>query len=111
MNIRSLFGVIALSPIMAVEAFAKEKPAGEPIPEATQIIIQGTKKKEVKPSDQVLVSDGDGGVRWQHRSTLESCWATLPQSDPTKQVSMAVGDDGNLWLKRKDGEWKRIVTE
>ena len=31
--------------------------------------------------------------------------------DPTKAVSIAVGDDGNLWLKRKDGEWKRVVTE
>ena len=28
-----------------------------------------------------------------------------------KQVSMAVGRDGNLWLKSEDGIWKRVVTE
>jgi len=36
---------------------------------------------------------------------------TMPQYDPDKQVSMAVGDDGNLWVKSKDGQWKRVVTE
>ena len=28
-----------------------------------------------------------------------------------KQVSMAVGQDGDLWLKKENGDWKRIVTE
>ena len=28
-----------------------------------------------------------------------------------KKVAMAVGKDGNLWLKTEDGQWKRIVTE
>lgn len=28
-----------------------------------------------------------------------------------KQVSMAVGRDGNLWLKTEQNEWKRVVTE
>jgi len=35
----------------------------------------------------------------------------MPQNDPNKQVSMAVGDDGNLWLKPKDGQWRKVVTE
>jgi hypothetical protein len=26
-------------------------------------------------------------------------------------VSMSVGRDGNLWVKSKDGDWKRVVTE
>ena len=28
-----------------------------------------------------------------------------------KQVAMAVGQDGNLWLKTEAGIWKRVVTE
>ena len=28
-----------------------------------------------------------------------------------KQVSMAVGKDGNLWLKTEGCDWKRVVTE
>ena len=35
----------------------------------------------------------------------------MGEYDPSKSVDMAVGDDGHLWLKRRDGEWKRIVTE
>ena len=104
MNRRSLFGALALSPLMAVEALGKEKPTGEPIPEANQIIIQGTKKKTIEPPSQVLLSDGNGGV-----FTISG--SSMPKNDPTKQVSISVGDDGNLWLKRKDGEWKRVVTE
>lgn len=96
MNRRSLFGALALSPLMAVEALAKEKPTGEPIPEATQIVIQGTKK-----SMPIKANYPGGGLSIFN----------MPETDPNKQVSMAVGDDGNLWLKRKDGEWKRVVTE
>ena len=96
MNRRSLFGALALSPLMAVEAMTKEKPTGEPIPEASQIIIQGTKKG--KP---IKANYPGGGLSIFN----------MPETDPNKQISMAVGDDGNLWLKRKDSEWKRIVTE
>ena len=28
-----------------------------------------------------------------------------------KSVAMAVGQDGNLWLKSESGVWKRVVTE
>ena len=112
MNRRSLFGLVALSPIMAVEAFAKEKPTGEPIPEATRIIIQGTKKKQIKPPSpsQVLMSDGKGGMKWGP-SPYSVSGLSMGETDATKQVSMAVGEDGNLWLKSKDGDWKRVVTE
>ena len=81
---------------MAVEAFTKEKPTGEPIPEAKQIIIQGTKKS--KPIKTTYPTMGEISFN-------------MPEIDATKQVSIAVGDDGNLWVKRKDGEWKRVVTE
>ena len=28
-----------------------------------------------------------------------------------KTVNMAVGKDGNLWIKTESGQWKRVVTE
>ena len=31
--------------------------------------------------------------------------------DDTTHVTMAVGRDGNLWLRSADGDWKRVVTE
>ena len=34
-----------------------------------------------------------------------------PQTDPDKKVSMAVGDDGSLWIKNTNQEWKRVVTQ
>jgi hypothetical protein len=32
-------------------------------------------------------------------------------SDPSKQVSFAVGDDGNLWIRSNDNIWKKVATE
>jgi hypothetical protein len=97
MNRRSLFGVIALSPIMAVEAFAKEKPTGEPLEDSVKMTLMGAKKK-----DGTMMYLGNGS---------SMMLGNFPQYDPDKQVSMAVGDDGNLWLKRTDGEWRKVVTE
>jgi len=97
MNRRSLFGVIALSLLMAIEAFAKEKPTGEPLEDSVKMTLMGTKKK-----DGTMMYLGNGSSM-----TL----GNFPQYDPNKQVSLAVGEDGNLWLKSKDGEWKRVVTE
>ena len=90
MNRRSLFGALALSPLMAVEAFTKEKPTGKPLSNAVNMTLLGAK--------MMRLSEG-------------SFYLNVPQTDPNKEVSMAVGDDGNLWLKRKDGNWKRVVTE
>jgi len=93
MNRRSLFGALALSPLMAVAAFAKEDISNDqPIPESTQITIMGSKK--LKP------------VKSKYGLSFNNA-----ETDPNKAVSMAVGEDGNLWLKNKNGNWKRIVTE
>jgi hypothetical protein len=35
----------------------------------------------------------------------------MAEVDADRALSMAVGKDGNLWLKSKGGEWKRVVTE
>ena len=98
MNRRGLFAAFALSPFIAVNAIAKEKPEGEPHSSQTSLMLSGT-KKQTKPA----VSSASGSFL-----TLDGGWGT---TDPSKQVSMAVGEDGNLWLRSKGGEWKRVVTE
>lgn len=97
MNRRSLFGMFALSPLMAVEAFAKEKPTGEPLEDSVKMTLMGAKKK-----DGTMMYLGNGS---------SMMLGNFPQYDPDKQVSMSVGEDGNLWLKSKDGDWKRVVVE
>jgi len=98
MNRRSLFGALALSPLMAVAAFAKEeKLVGAPLNNSVNLTLLGVKKPD---GEMMRLSDSS------HIS-----FNTMPQYDHNKQVSMAVGDDGDLWLKRKDGNWKKVVTE
>jgi hypothetical protein len=65
-----------------------------PICVETLQIQSGTKKKTVKKAEF------DGGI---------SFWG--PEYEEHKQVAMAVGKDGNLWLKTESGVWKRVVTE
>jgi hypothetical protein len=89
--------MFALSPLMAVEAFAKEKPTGEPLADSVKMTLMGAKKK-------------DGTMMYLGNSSSMMI-GNFPQYDPNKQVSMSVGEDGNLWLKSKDGDWKRVVVE
>jgi len=93
MNRRSFFAFLPVAPLALVAEGARAVTAdGAPIPDATQIVITGTKKyKPVKTTYDLSFN--------------------MPQNDPNKQVSMAVGDDGDLWLKRRDGNWRKVVTE
>lgn len=93
MNRRGLFGAFALSPFIAINAIAKERPTGEPDPEQTRLVINGTMKSD--PS-----AERKGSIFVQHHIY-----------DPNKQVTMSVGEDGHLWIKTSHGQWKRIVTE
>lgn len=108
MNRRNFFAFLPVVPIVAMNSVEVEaKPdisAGAPIPEATRITFQGNKKVEHKPTILTTVSNTPG-----NSITLGS-WS-MSQADHNKNVEMAVGDDGYLWLKRKDGQWKRIATE
>jgi hypothetical protein len=89
MNRRTLFGVIALSPLMAVAAFAKE---------------------EVK-EDRSKQEPGKGSTSLTLTSSKEVPPITKEIED-LKKARWYVGQDGKLWLKTKtDNEWKRIVTE
>jgi len=99
MNRRSLFGAIALSPLMAVAAFAKEeKLQGAPPENSVNLTLMGAAPK--KKNELMYLSNGPAQYTF-----------TGFESDPTKAISMAVGDDGDLWLKRRDGNWKKVVTE
>ena len=102
MNRRSFFAFLPLAPFVLVStAKAETKPdisEGKPIPEATRITIQGTKKREVK-------TYGSSG------SSLTIGGWSMGEADQSKNLHMAVGDDGHLWLKANNGDWKRVVTE
>jgi hypothetical protein len=98
MNRRGLFAAFALAPIMAVEAFAKPKPEGEPRSSQNSLTLCGTSA----PVERMRI-DGSGNV-----GIMTHGWDA---TDPDKQVMMAVGEDGNLWLRSKGVEWKRVVTE
>lgn len=87
-------GVAAPSVANATKMPIKSDPGKEgPICTETLQIQSGTKVKEVKKSQFGDIS------------------FFADKYEETKQVSMAVGKDGNLWLKTEDGQWKRIVTE
>jgi hypothetical protein len=98
MNRRGLFAAFALSPFIAVNAIAKPKPEGEPHDQQISLMLSATKKETRK-----ITNGGNSGNFLTVNGWIDN--------DPSKQVSMAVGEDGNLWLKSKGGEWKRVVTE
>ena len=93
MNRRGLFGAFALSPFIAINAIAKERPTGEPDSEQTRLVINGTMKSD---------SSAERG---------RSIFAQHHKYDPSKQVTMSIGEDGHLWIKTAYGQWKRVVTE
>jgi hypothetical protein len=97
MNRRDLFGFLPLAPVLVAaavisESQAEEKPADN---NANTLRLMGMKKnKEPYYNDKAIMYLG-----------------TPYEVDDTTHVTMAVGRDGNLWLKSADGDWKRVVTE
>jgi hypothetical protein len=105
MNRRKFFAFLPVAPLALVAEGARAVTAdGAPIPEATKIVLQGNKKVEHKPSILASIHNTSG-----NQLTLGS-WS-MGTADTSKNLSMAVGDDGDLWLKRTDGEWRKVVTE
>ena len=90
MNRRGFLSVITMGAVAAPAAAMGIKessdPSDAPISDMTLSIRSGVKKS----NDQPFFQD---------------------QYEEYKSVNMAVGKDGNLWLKKEDGQWKRIVTE
>ena len=102
MNRRGLFAFFALTPVMAVEAIAKSpepsKPKIEGAPFDGQTVLTLTAQDKPKPLENKAIIKGQPIT-------------IMKQTLDTKSVSMAVGEDGDLWLRSKDGEWKRVMTE
>ena len=96
MNRRSFFAFLPIAPLALVAEGARAVTAdGAPLSESVNFTLLGEKKHD---GEMMRLSSG-------------SPYANMPQIDPTKAISMAVGDDGDLWLKRRNGEWKKVVTE
>ena len=105
MNRRGLFRVFALSPFVAINAIAKERPTGEPDTEQPRLVLSGTEKSE--PTERMRITSDGFVVNYRP----PSIFAQNYKHDPHKQVSMSVGEDGHLWIKTAHGQWKRVVTE
>jgi hypothetical protein len=91
MNRRSFFKFLPIAPVALAAEGAQACNADYAPPKGqVHITLQGS-----KPSNRSPTSLGFG----------------INEPDLTRQVSMGVGEDGNLWLKTAKGEWKRVVTE
>ena len=40
-----------------------------------------------------------------------NCYILQEQYSEYAEVNMSVGQDGHLWIKPQNGQWKRVVTE
>lgn len=91
MNRRNFFAFLPVAPVALIAEGAKaDVSKDQPRNGEFMISLQGSKA---------------------NKTSSTSIFSGLPVTDPTKQVSMAVGQDGNLWLKSLGGEWKKVVTE
>jgi len=97
MNRRSFFAFLPLAPLALVAEGARAVTASQAPPShAVNMTLMGAASKN--KNELMYLSNGPATI-------------AFPQSDPTNQVAMAVGEDGELWLKGKDKQWKRVVTE
>lgn len=101
MNRRKLFSFLPMAPVLVAaavvtESQAEEKPADN---NANTLRLMGMKKNTNQP--------------YNDRSAMMFLGPSAPKYvvDDNTHVTMAVGRDGNLWLKTADGDWKRVVTE
>ena len=94
MNRRKFFAFLPVAPVafMAEGAKADNK---DQQPHDSELTLSISGHKPPKP---VKMSNSMTGM-------------ILPYRESTNQVSMAVGQDGKLWLKTNCGEWKKVVTE
>lgn len=98
MNRRKFFALLPAAPIAVATWPSESKAAPEESPRSGEysLVLSGT---EAPDPTELKKHNGSGVYQF----------ITGPKE--VSQVSMSVGRDGNLWLKGKDGEWKRVVTE
>jgi hypothetical protein len=96
MNRRSFFKFLPVAPVVFAAEGARAAIANEaPHDHAMSLIINGSKKRE---PGEVMHVGKDVTLNW-------------PKDDPSKNVAMAVGEDGRMWFRSHGGEWKRVVLE
>ena len=98
MNRRDLFGFLPIAPVLIAAAVVSESQADDKPADANAntLRLMGMKKnKEPYFDNKAIMYLGVNNF--------------VP--DDTTHVTMAVGRDGNLWLRSADGDWKRVVTE
>ena len=95
MNRRSFFKFLPIAPVALVADGAHAvSSADAPHEGEYSIAITGSLKNKYQ------TTPGIGSISYNY-----------PITDHNKMVSMSVGQDGNLWLKSKNGEWKRVMTD
>lgn len=101
MNRRDFFAFLPIAPLALIAQGARAATADcAPIQETTKIVLSAAKKNKTFSSPI-----------WPNREYNTVMFSSMNTNDDSKQVSLAVGDDGNLWLKRKDGDWRKVVTQ
>jgi hypothetical protein len=95
MNRRSFFKFLPIAPVALVAEGARAASLIDAPHEGEySIAITGSLKNKCQ------TTLGIGSISYNY-----------PITDPNKMVSMSVGQDGNLWLKSKNGEWKKVMTD
>jgi hypothetical protein len=75
-----------------------------PPPRSANAVLTSVSSGVYSPSSgSVLTTNGLGNIEW---STVISG----PRSGP-QMVDFGVNEDGELWIRNKNGEWKKVVTE
>jgi hypothetical protein len=94
MNIFTLGAIGTATPALAHKTYVGPDPKKDgPICGETFNMTSGTKRKPIEKIDPRSISF--------HMDPYEE----------HKTISMSVGQDGNLWVKKEDSGWKRVVTE
>jgi hypothetical protein len=88
MNRRSFFKFLPVAPVVLITEGARAVTADQAPENPYNTLALAANKKSV--------SESGGPVS-------EAVWS--------KSVSIAVGEDGKLWVRSKNEEWRRVVTE
>ena len=98
MNRRKFFAFLPLAPAALITEGVRTAAASQAPPDhVISLTLMGTTKKSEK-------------INGYYENSPISIFTGV-SSDPNKQVSMAVGEDGELWIRPKDKQWKKVVTQ
>lgn len=107
MDRRSFFSFVPLGPMVLAGAMISESQKEETPVGGNSVRMLGCKKrKRTERPSFPLTSSSDYSVV-NNGYVFDCDWET----DYSKSITMSVGRDGNLWVKKHEGEWKRVVTE